>query len=62
MLNLLMTESPRLAAMLANKPLGEDAVTNHALRHRAAWLRWKRENRPSTSERVIEGGLRERTA
>ena len=38
MLNLVMTHSPRIAAMTNNKRYGEDAIKDPAVLHRMAWL------------------------
>ena len=61
MLNLIMTHSPRLAAITNHKRLGEETDTNHALRHRLAWLQEKRKV-TNSNHIAIEPALRERTA
>jgi len=61
-LNLVMTHSPRLAAMANNKRWGEDAATNPAIRHRLAWLHWSRAAETNESAPATERALRERTA
>ncbi|MEO8538800.1 MAG: hypothetical protein ABI577_03600 [bacterium] len=62
MLNLVMTHSPRLAAMSTNKPLGEDVVKDPAYLHRIAWSRLGREKRQAVPSPAIEPAYRERTA
>lgn len=62
MLNLVMTHSPRLAAMSTNKPLGEDVVKNPALMHRLAWKRRSRERTAAVEQTSPEAALRERHA
>ena len=62
MLNMLMSQSPRYAAMLTNKPYGEEAITKPAIQHRLAWLRRERGTETTSNERAPESGLRERTA
>lgn len=62
MLNLVMTHSPRLAAMTTNKPLGEDLVKNHNYLHRLAWLQRDRAKAAPLASHSLEQSLRERTA
>ena len=62
MLHLVMTHSPRLAAMTTNKPLGEDLVKDHSYLHRLAWRRRDRANAAPLAGHALEQSLRERTA
>lgn len=62
MLNLVMTHSPRLAAMATNKPLGEDLATRPALMHRLAWMRRTREQANPTVQPTTDTALREQHA
>ncbi len=62
MLNLVMTHSPRLAAMATNKPLGEDLAKDPAVMHRRAWLRHSRAQASQTAHPATETALRERHA
>lgn len=62
MLNLVMTHSPRIAAMANNKRFGDDVMRNPAFIHRLAWLRKERTAIAPTGTAVTEQQLRERTA
>lgn len=63
MLNLVMTHSPRLAAMATNKPLGEDLPKDHARLHRMAWMRRPRPSQgQSATHSASETALREQHA
>ena len=63
MLNLVMTQSSRMAAMATGRPYGEDVVRNPGVLHRIAWLRKERHARPATgTHTATEQALRERTA
>lgn len=62
MLNLIMTESSRMAAMTTGHRLGEDAARNPAVLHRMAWLRKDRRTRVAVETQTTEQALRERTA
>ena len=62
MLNLVMTHSSRIAAVTNNKRYGEDAVRDHSIRHRMAWLRKERLTSELTTNPAFERALRERTA
>jgi hypothetical protein len=61
-LNLVMTHSPRLAAMANNKPLGTELSETHAWKHRLLWRQRVRTPRTAPATTSIEGTLRERTA
>ena len=62
MLNLVMTHSPRVAAMANNKRWGEDAATNPAIRHRLDWLQRGHTAETSITALATERALRERPA
>lgn len=62
MLNLVITQSPRLAAMSANKPLGEDVARHPMFMHRLAWARLSRERKAAPAHSAPEGALREQHA
>ena len=64
MLNLVMTQSSRMAAMATGHTLGEDAARSHSVLHRMAWLRLRKERaaQPATETHAAEQALRERTA
>lgn len=61
MLNLIMTHSPRMAAMTTNKRYGEDAVNNPMILHRLA-IRMRRDQRAQKSQSATAEQLREQTA
>jgi hypothetical protein len=61
MLNLIMTHSPRMAAMTTNKRYGEDAVKNQMVLHRLA-IRMLRDQRADESKPATAEQLREQTA
>ena len=62
MLNLAMTHSSRMAAMLNNKRYGDEAVKTPAVLHRMAWLRNDRLAAVRPANQNHEPALRERTA
>ena len=62
MLNLVITHSPRIAAMATGKRFGEDSMRDPALMHRLAWLRKERKPEIRTESTPLEQPLRERTA
>lgn len=62
MLNLVITHSPRIAAMATGKRFGEDSMRDPALMHRLAWLRKERKPGPQIDNKALEHQLRERTA
>ena len=62
MLNLIMTESSRMAAMTTGHRLGEDSVRVPSILHRMAWLRRERAVAPTSESHGTEQALRERTA
>jgi hypothetical protein len=62
MLNLVITSSPRLAAMTANRPLGEDVVREPSFLHRLAWSRLGPVTASVPPGLPSEQSLRERTA
>lgn len=63
MMNLIITHSPRFAAMATNKPYGEDVVRNPAILHRMALRQARRfrSSAPVQTEPQAEA-LREQTA
>lgn len=62
MLNLVITHSPRLAAMATNKPFGEDVIRNPAILHRMALRRVMRAKPASAPASSAAEALREQTA
>ncbi|MBK6320007.1 MAG: hypothetical protein IPF51_14785 [Dehalococcoidia bacterium] len=62
MLNLVMTHSPRIAAMATNKRFGPDLVKASARQHRIDWLRGPRASRLRNQPRGAEPAFRGRTA
>lgn len=62
MLNLVMTHSPRLAAMATNKRLGEDAAKDPMLQHRRSWMLLPRGRKASAVPTATEAALREQHA
>jgi hypothetical protein len=61
MLNLIMTHSPRMAAMTNNKPYGEDAVKSPATFHRLALRKRSHQSVPAPGTATAEQ-LREQKA
>ena len=62
MLNLVITHSPRIAAIATGKRFGEDSMRDPALMHRLAWLRKERKPERGPEITPLEQPLRERTA
>ena len=62
MLNLVITHSPRIAAIATGKRFGEDSMRDPALMHRLAWLRKERKPERDPEITPLEQPLRERTA
>lgn len=62
MLNLVMTHSPRIAAMTNNKRYGEDAIKDPAVLHRMAWLRKPAKAARPAAYHSAEQALHERIA
>lgn len=62
MLNLVMTHSPRLAAMATNRPLGEDMAKGPARLHQIAWMRRSRLSKGQATHPATETSLREQHA
>jgi hypothetical protein len=61
-LNLVMTHSPRLAAMATNRPLGEDLAKGPAHLHRLAWTRRSRLSNGQATHPATETSFREQHA
>jgi len=61
-LNLVMTHSPRLAALANGKPYGPDSERAPAVIHRMAWLRAARRRRVESTPMPHEAGLQEQPA
>lgn len=62
MLNLVITHSPHLAAMAANRPFGGDLAKDPSLLHRLAWKRRSRLPENKVVHPSAEAALRERHA
>ena len=62
MLNLVITHSPRIAAIATGKRFGDDSMRDPALMHRLAWLRKERKSVQQVANAPVEQALRERTA
>ena len=61
MLNLIMTHSPRMAAMANGKRFGEDVARDAAVMYRLAWLRTGPRATRATELSYAEQKLREQT-
>jgi hypothetical protein len=61
-LNLVITHSPRIAAIATGKRFGDDSMRDPALMHRLAWLRKERKPELHIETTPVEQPLRERTA
>ncbi|HMO54212.1 MAG TPA: hypothetical protein PJ994_06885 [Tepidiformaceae bacterium] len=62
MLNLIATHSPRLAAMVTNRPYGEDIQRSPAILHRIALRSIKRARAAESATSMPAESLREQPA